>query len=99
MSLNQTASKQQKAFYRKLFIAYQIETETHNLLSLHKLTSMPRRTLQDSIAAFSDLGIDCEFVQDGARNNAGYYKIADWGPIKSDWVKAHLAEIEALLNE
>ncbi|QQX79340.1 winged helix-turn-helix domain-containing protein [Shewanella sp. KX20019] len=99
MSLNQTVSKQQKAFYRKLFIAHQIETEAHNLLSLHKLTNMPRRTLQDSIAAFSDLGIVCEFVQDGARNNAGYYKISDWGPIKSDWVKQNLAEIEALLND
>lgn len=99
MSLEQTISKQQKAFYRKLFIAYQIDTETHNLLSLHKLTNMPRRTLQDAIVAFSDLGIDCEFVQDGTRNNAGYYKITDWGPIKSGWVKEHLAEIEGLLNE
>ncbi|ACJ27863.1 Conserved hypothetical protein [Shewanella piezotolerans WP3] len=98
MSLNQPVSKQQKAFYRKLFIAHQIETESHNLLSLHKLTGMPRRTLQDSIAAFSDLGIDCEFVQDEGRNNSGSYKIADWGPINATWVSQNLAQIEQLLN-
>ncbi len=59
---------------------------------------MPRRTLQDSIAAFSDLGIDCEFVQDEGRNNSGCYKIADWGPINATWVSQNIAEIELLLN-
>ena len=99
MNPHKTVSKQQKAFYRKLFIAHQISTDKHNLLSLHKLTNMPRRTLQDAIAAFIDLGIECEFVQDGERNNAGYYKITDWGPIKSDWVKSNVAQIEVILNE
>mgnify|MGYP000721978759 CR=1 FL=1 len=98
MTAPATASKQQKAFYRKLFIAYQISTERHNLLSLHKLTNMPRRTLQDAIAAFVDLGIECEFVQDGERNNAGYYHIKSWGPIDSIWVSKHQAEVELVLN-
>ncbi|MCL1056748.1 winged helix-turn-helix domain-containing protein [Shewanella gelidimarina] len=98
MNTEKVASKQQIAFYRKLYIAYQIEHEQHNLLSLHKLTSMPRRTLQDAIAAFTDLGIECEFVQDGERNNAGYYRINDWGPINSVWVGEHLAVIEAELG-
>ncbi|WOT05889.1 winged helix-turn-helix domain-containing protein [Shewanella youngdeokensis] len=98
MNQASTASKQQKAFYRKLFIAHQIDTETHNLLSLHQLTNMPRRTLQDSIAAFSDLGIECEFVQEGVRNNAGYYKINDWGPINSLWVNEYIDEIKLILT-
>ncbi len=98
MSSQKTASKQQKAFYRKLFIAYQISTDKHNLLSLHKLTNMPRRTLQDAIAALIDLGIECEFVQDGERNNAGYYQIKSWGAIDSIWVRAHQAEIVSVLS-
>ncbi|MCL1137779.1 winged helix-turn-helix domain-containing protein [Shewanella pneumatophori] len=97
MSLNFTESKQQKAFLRKLYIAYLIDSERHNLLSLHKLTNMPRRTLQDAIAVLGDLAIECEFVQDGERNNAGFYRINQWGAINREWVELHLAEIEQQL--
>ena len=98
MSLNFTGSKQQKAFLRKLYIAYLIDNERHNLLSLHKLTEMPRRTLQDAIAALADLAIECEFVQDGERNNAGYYRINHWGAIERNWVAANLEQIISELN-
>lgn len=98
MNPQATASKQQIAFYRKLFIAHQISTDKHNLLSLHKLTNMPRRTLQDAIAAFIDLGIECEFVQQGERNNVGYYRINSWGAIDSAWVSKHQAEIASVLS-
>lgn len=98
MSLNFTGSKQQKAFLRKLYIAYLIDSERHNLLSLHKLTEMPRRTLQDAIAALADLAIECEFVQDGERNNAGYYRINHWGAIERNWVAANLEQIISELN-
>ncbi|MGS0673726.1 winged helix-turn-helix domain-containing protein [Shewanella sp. 0m-4] len=98
MSLNFTASKQQKALLRKLYIAYLIDSERHNLLSLHKLTEMPRRTLQDAIVALADLAIECEFVQEGERNNAGFYQINHWGAINREWVVEHLSEIEAQLN-
>lgn len=90
-------SKQQKAFFRKLYIAHTIDSEQHNLLSLNKLTGMPRRTLQDSIAALADIGIECHFVQDGERNNAGYYKIGNWGPINGAWVNDNLETITAAL--
>ncbi|GIU13978.1 helix-turn-helix domain-containing protein [Shewanella sp. MBTL60-007] len=98
MSLNFTESKQQKAFLRKLYIAYLIDSERHNLLSLHKITEMPRRTLQDAIAALADLAIECEFVQDGERNNAGFYRINHWGAINRDWVVQHLGEIQIQLS-
>lgn len=91
-------SKQKKAFLRKLYLAHTIDTEQHNLLSLNKLTGMPRRTLQDSIAALGDIGIECHFVQQGERNNAGYYKISTWGPISSAWVDTHMDEITELLK-
>lgn len=98
MSLNLTASKQQNAFFRKLYIAQLIESDRHNLLSLHKVTGMPRRTLQDAIAALGDLTIECEFVQEGERNNAGFYRINSWGAINREWVVEHLTEIHAQLS-
>ena len=92
------SSKQQKAFLRKLYLAHLIKSESHNLLSLTKLTGMPRRTLQDAIAAFADIGIECQFVQSGARNNAGFYQIDALGPINLDWVAHHLEQIALLLD-
>ncbi len=94
----ETASKQQKAFLRKLYLAHLMDDERHNLLSLNKLTGMPRRTLQDAIAAFEDIGIRTEFVQDGSRNNAGYYRVVTWGPISSAWVDTHVDEIAAVIG-
>ena len=91
-------SKQKIAFMRKLYLAYLIDAEQHNLLSLNKVTSMPRRTLQDAIAALGDIGIGCAFVQDGERHNAGYYHLSDWGPIDKRWVKAHIDEIAQSLT-
>ncbi|AJQ96287.1 helix-turn-helix domain-containing protein [Gynuella sunshinyii] len=92
-----TSRRQQTAFFRKLYLAHMIAGQHHNLLSLHHLTQMPRRTIQDSLADFSDLGIVLEFVQDGPRNNSGYYRIVDWGPINPDWVSKHLDTIQSYL--
>ncbi|QSX30624.1 winged helix-turn-helix domain-containing protein [Shewanella cyperi] len=91
-------SKAHKAFLRKLYLAHLMDDARHNLLSLGKLTGMPRRTLQDAIASFGDLGIKVEFVQDGERHNAGYYKVLTWGPISSAWVDTHVDDIRALLT-
>ncbi|AZQ11860.1 MULTISPECIES: winged helix-turn-helix domain-containing protein [Shewanella] len=91
-------SKQHKAFLRKLYLAHLMDDERHNLLSLGKLTGMPRRTLQDAIASFGDIGIEVEFVQDGERHNAGYYRVRTWGPISSAWMDTHLDEVKALLG-
>ncbi|MCL1036084.1 winged helix-turn-helix domain-containing protein [Shewanella corallii] len=93
----ENVSKQHKAFLRKLYLAYLIGREQHNLLSLQKVTGMPRRTLQDAIAAFGDVGIEVSFVQSGVRNNAGYYQIDDWGPIQSDWIAQRLPYMASLL--
>ncbi|MCF1429168.1 MAG: winged helix-turn-helix domain-containing protein [Shewanella sp.] len=93
----ENVSKQHKAFLRKLYLAYLIGSEQHNLLSLQQVTGMPRRTLQDAIAAFGDIGIVASFVQSGVRNNAGYYQIDDWGPIRKAWVSSRLPYITSLL--
>jgi hypothetical protein len=37
-------------------------------------------------------------VQEGSRNNSGYYRIVTWGPISSAWVDTHLSEIAELIG-
>ncbi|BDM65526.1 hypothetical protein NFHSH190041_29780 [Shewanella sp. NFH-SH190041] len=91
-------SKQHKAFLRKLYLAYLIDQGEHNLPALQQLTGMPRRTLQDAIAAFGDVGIRVSFVQQGPRNNAGFYRVEDWGPIKPEWVANQVDALAALLT-
>ncbi|WP_350995868.1 winged helix-turn-helix domain-containing protein [Shewanella sp. TB7-MNA-CIBAN-0143] len=93
-SNNYVINKSQKAFLRKLYLAHLLDEEQHNLLSLHKMTLMPRRTLQDAIAAFADIGIEVDFVQQGQRHNEGYYRISTWGPISSAWVNSHFEQIK-----
>ncbi|MCG9713373.1 winged helix-turn-helix domain-containing protein [Shewanella insulae] len=97
-ALSTELSKQKIAFLRKLYLAHLIDSEQHNLLSLNKATTMPRRTLQDAIAAMGDIGITCVFVQDGERHNAGYYRLKDWGPIDKAWVARNIENIVQLLR-
>ncbi|QYJ90794.1 winged helix-turn-helix domain-containing protein [Shewanella halotolerans] len=97
-ALSAELSKQKIAFLRKLYLAHLIDSEQHNLLSLNKATSMPRRTLQDAIAAMGDIGISCTFVQDGERHNAGYYCLNDWGPIDKAWVANNIESITQSLK-
>ncbi|MDD8058861.1 MULTISPECIES: winged helix-turn-helix domain-containing protein [Shewanella] len=92
-------NKSQKAFLRKLYLAHLLDEEQHNLLSLQKLTGMPRRTLQDAIAAFADIGVKVDFIQQGQRHNEGYYRISTWGPISSAWVNSHFEQIKAVIED
>jgi hypothetical protein len=86
-------SKQRRAYCRKLLLAYIIASEKHDLLSLEEATGMPRRTLQDSIKAMADIGIDCEFVQDGPKHRHGYYRIVAWGDHDVQWITAHVKDL------
>lgn len=93
-------SKTKSSFYRRLYVAYLIDSElASNVPALVDATGMPRRTAQDTIAALADLDIECEFEQlDGARNHAGQYRIHDWGAIDKRWIAANLAQIKAVLG-
>ena len=71
------ASRQRKAYCRKLLLAHIVSTGRHDLRSLEACTGMPRRTLQDSLADLGDIGIACTFVQDGPKNNHGFYRIQE----------------------
>ncbi|MFD1215972.1 MULTISPECIES: helix-turn-helix domain-containing protein [Microbulbifer] len=84
---------------RRLLIAYLIERlPKPNNPALEEVTGWPRRTVQDVIAkGLPGHGTQVVFVQEGVRNNDGYYRLESWGSISGEWVRAHLPEIcEAL---
>ena len=93
-------SKTRTSFYRRLYVAWLIDSgRATDVPALLALTGMPRRTAQDTLAALAELDIDCHFEQqDGERNNAGHYRIKDWGPINRDWIANHLPAIKAVLG-
>ncbi|MCF5707068.1 helix-turn-helix domain-containing protein [Pseudomonas syringae] len=93
-------SKTKSSFYRRLYVAYLIDCKlASSVPELEKVTGMPRRTAQDTIAALADLDIVCEFEQqEGARNHAGHYRIIDWGAIDRDWITHHLASVKDVLG-
>ncbi|MEX0163807.1 winged helix-turn-helix domain-containing protein [Pseudomonas brassicacearum] len=93
-------SKTKTSFYRRLYVAYLIDSGVaSNVPALTETTGMPRRTAQDTIAALADLDIVCEFEQeDGARNHAGRYRIRDWGAIDRGWIEGNLLRIKAVLE-
>ncbi|WP_434560392.1 winged helix-turn-helix domain-containing protein [Pseudomonas sp. Z5-35] len=93
-------SKTKSSFYRRLYVAYLIDSDTaSNIPALTESTGMPRRTAQDTVAALADLDITCEFEQEqGARNHAGRYRIRDWGAIDRRWIEQNLDRIKAVLE-
>lgn len=98
--LTMDVSKTKSSFYRRLYVAYLIDSGTANSVpALMEATGMPRRTAQDTIAALADLDIVCAFEQlDGARNHAGGYRILAWGAIDKAWIAQHLAHIKTVLG-
>jgi hypothetical protein len=50
------------------------------------------------LKALPGLGVELQFVQQGVRNNDGFYQLANWGPLNKSWVNQHhqclLAAIE-----
>ncbi|RDE24273.1 hypothetical protein DV711_01400 [Motiliproteus coralliicola] len=86
-------------FARRLITADLIAYEERpSVPELMRLTGWPRRTLQDIIKALPGLGVEVVFVQDGHRNNDGYYQLNDWGALDQDWIDSHRAELHRLLN-
>jgi hypothetical protein len=98
--LTMDVSKTKSSFYRRLYVAYLIDSGiASSVPALMEATGMPRRTAQDTLLALADLDILCEFEQlDGARNHAGGYRIRDWGAIDKAWIAQHLAQIKAVLG-
>lgn len=93
-------SKTRSSFYRRLYLAWLIDSGTATSVpALMAATGMPRRTAQDTLAALGELDIECVFEQhDGERNNAGHYLIHDWGAIDRNWVEAQLPRLRQVLG-
>jgi hypothetical protein len=95
-----TISKTKSSFYRRLYVAWLIDSgAATSVPALMKVTGMPKRTAQDTLAALADLDIDCRFVQeDGERHNAGHYRIHGWGAIDRRWIEHNLSQIKSVLD-
>ena len=93
-------SKTRTSFYRRLYVAWLIDSGSANSVpALMAATGMPRRTAQDTLSALAELDIDCVFQQEsGERNNAGHYVVRSWGPINPQWISANLAQIKRVLD-
>lgn len=93
-------SKTRSSFYRRLYVAWLIDSgNASSVPELMSATGMPRRTAQDTVLALAELDIDCVFEQKpGERNNAGQYRIRDWGPINRNWVALQLPRLRAVLG-
>lgn len=91
-------NKSKIAYYRKLYLAFLINLERHNLVSLEEKTGMPKRTIQTAMSGLSDIGIEHEFVQDGPKNRQGYYKITEWADHNPKWIKSNLQYVIDVLQ-
>jgi len=90
-----THSKTKTSFYRRLYVAYLIDSGANTVPAIQDATGMPRRTAQDTIVALSELDIDCAFV--GATKD-GHYQVNDWGAIQKSWVRNNLSRIKDVLS-
>jgi len=88
-------TKTKTSFYRRIYLAYLIESGCNTPKAIVEATEMPRRTLQDTIKALSDLEIVCQ-AQGGTK--AMHYTIESWGPIDKSWIQANLADIKDVLQ-
>ncbi|MFK5950000.1 MAG: winged helix-turn-helix domain-containing protein [Methylococcales bacterium] len=88
-------SKTKTSFYRRLYVAYLIDSGINTVPKLIKATGMPKRTAQDTIKALSEHDITCEFQ--GATKD-GYYLITDWAAIKKNWIKSNLKHVIDVLE-
>lgn len=85
---------------RRMLIAHLIEQlPKPNNPTLEEATGWPRRTVQDIVAkGLPGHGTQVEFIQEGVRNNDGYYRLLDWGSFDREWVQRHLEDICRVLE-
>lgn len=77
-------------FARRLYLCWLLtQLDKPNVPHLMQVTGWPRRTLQDVLKALPGMGVTLSFVQNGVRNNDGYYRLSDWGPLNERWIRQH----------
>ncbi|WP_108652011.1 helix-turn-helix domain-containing protein [Dongshaea marina] len=88
-------SKTKTSFYRRLLVAYLIESGINSVPALMAETGMPRRTAQDTIKALEELDIRVEYI--GA-TKSGQYQLLSWGAINREWIVKNLPQIRSTLG-
>ncbi|WP_371876057.1 helix-turn-helix domain-containing protein [Pleionea sp. CnH1-48] len=88
-------SKTKTSFYRRLYVAYLIDSGVNSVPAIMAKTGMPRRTAQDTIKALAELDIKCHF---NLPKKSGYYEILDWGAMNKEWIHEHLERICSILG-
>ncbi|APE04344.1 hypothetical protein BM526_20445 (plasmid) [Alteromonas mediterranea] len=88
-------SKTKTSYYRRLYVAYLIDSGTNTVPALLDATAMHRRTLQDTLKALAELDIIIE--SRGGTKNASY-AVKSWGAIDRDWIKNNLQHVKSVLE-
>lgn len=93
--MTEKPSKTKTSFYRRIYLAYLIDSGVNTVPKIIDATGIPKRTAQDTILAMRELGIQVEFI--GERKN-GCYQIYDWGAIQKEWVINNLQHVKSVLE-
>ncbi len=88
-------SNRKKSNYRRLYVAYLIDTGVNTVSGIIGSTGMPKRTLQYTLSALEELDIQIESIG-GTKNLV--YSISSWGPINKNWIKKNLQHIKYVLE-
>lgn len=96
MRINTQSSKTKTTFFRRLYVAYLIDSGINTIPAIMNETAMPRRTIQDVIFSLAEIDLQCEFQ--GATKN-GFYVIKDWASINREWIEKNLQYIVDVLEK
>ena len=88
-------SKTKTSFYRRIYLAYLIDSGINNVPAIVEATGMPKRTAQDTLVALKELAIDIEFVG-GTKN--GFYRVNSWGAVSKSWIEENLGMVKQVLQ-
>jgi hypothetical protein len=88
-------SKTKTSYYRRLYVAYLIDTGINTVPLLLESSEMPKRTLQDTILALAEIDIVCA-SSGGTKNRS--YSIESWGAINKSYIKNNLQHIKRVLQ-
>lgn len=88
-------SKTKTSYYRRLYVAYLIDSGSNTVPALLDATEMPKRTLQDTLKALSDLDI---VIESRGGTKSASYKVQSWGAIDKKWIEENLQHVKGVLQ-
>lgn len=76
-------------------MAYLIDSGSNTVPALLDATEMPKRTLQDTLKALSDLDI---VIESRGGTKSASYKVQSWGAIDKKWIEENLQHVKGVLQ-